>query len=383
MKIAIFSDTFFPSTNGVAEVIHNLINSLLKKGHQIQLYTCSKHPEDNLEEVFKGRISHIVLPSLPFWGYEGEKIIFFSGKSLLSINKFKPDIIHSHTPFSAGWEAIFAGKITNTKIIGTHHTFFDDYLKYIKLDNEAMRKVSWKYTVFYYNQCDLVTSPSQSLSDELSENGLKSEIKILPNPIDTNSFYVRSSEEKKKLKKAFGLSEKSIVYMGRVSYEKNIERVISVFAELHKKDPSVDLMIIGDGPNRENIKQKSIDLGVQNKVIFTGMLHGKELVNALQANDVFVTASKSENQPLAVLEAMACGLPVVSVPDRGLKNIITDSKDGFLTDFENEEDTADKILKILNDKKLFEKFSKYSRDFSENYSQEKITSQLENLYKNI
>lgn len=383
MRIAIFSDTFFPSVNGVANVVYNSALSLLKRGHEIQLYTCSKDPKDKLEDNFKGRIAHVVLPSLPFWGYSGEKITLFSGKSLLSIRKFKPQIIHTHTPFSAGWEAIFASKINNIKLVGTHHTFYDDYLKYIKIDNAAMKKFSWQYTVFYYNHCNLTISPSKSLADELKAHDLKGEIKILPNPIDVDLFSMNLKLSKEELKKRFKIKGKSIVYMGRLSYEKNIEQVISVFSEILKIDSSVSLMIIGDGPHRKNLEEFISKLDVGSNIVFTGLLREQKLVEALRANDVFVTASKSENMPLAVLETMACGLPAVTASDRGLKEVVKDKINGYLADFSNKKDTAKKILTILKNEKLSEKFSTSSRNLSIEYSEEVIVEKLEEIYNKI
>jgi len=383
MRIAIFSDTFFPSVNGVANVVYNSALSLLKRGHEVRLYTCSKDPDDNLEKSFGKKVSHVALPSLPFWGYSGEKITLFSGKSLLTIGKFKPQIIHTHTPFSAGWEAILAAKVNNSKIVGTHHTFYDDYLKYIKIDNLAMKKFSWQYTVFYYNHCDLTISPSKSLAEEMKANGLKSDIQVLPNPIDTNIFNADMPIDKEKSKKLHGITGKSIVYMGRLSYEKNIEQVLEVFAEILKTGERIKMMIVGDGPHRKDLEQFCDKLGIKNNVIFTGVLRGKKLVEALHANDVFVTASKSENMPLAVLEAMACGLPVVSSPDRGLKEVVKDGKNGYLADFDDKKDTAKKILSILKDEKKLENFSAASRVLSLEYSQEKITEKLELIYDNV
>lgn len=383
MRIAIFSDTFFPRMNGVANMVYLFAKSLAEAGHEVFIFTVSKYSRkflNNLNDTGKN-LTIITLPSVPMPVYSGERLTLPIGMTLPFLKKIKPDIIHVHTPFALGLEAILAAKIFKIPLIGTHHTFYDHYLKHVKLDYGWAKKLSWKYTVAYYNCCDLILNPSQSLTDTMIARGLKKPADVLRNFIEVDFFRpVANKKTKLRLKNKFGIKEKSITYMGRVSYEKNIDQVVKAFALTLKTQPNLKLIIIGDGPERNSLEKLVQKLGINNSVIFTGFLQNENLLSALQANDIFVTASKSENMPLSVVEAMAVGLPCVAVKEKGLTELIKDGYNGFLVEADKPEKMAEKILKLLARPELLEKFSRASRELALEYSKEKITQKLINIY---
>lgn len=378
MKIAIFSDTFPPQINGVAQFAYKSAGALVNLGHEVCVFT--GHHFKNSGEKFET----IIFPSAPFWGYPGERITVPMGLAIKKLKKFKPDVIHTHTPFGAGWEAVLAGKVLGIPIVGTHHTFFDHYLKYVHLDFDFFKKSSWKYTVFHYNRCNLVLSPSNSVAAAFKNFGLKKPIEVFPNFIDTNFFVPVSDKEKEKLKESFGLQGgQSLIYMGRLGYEKSIDIVIRAFALINREIPLTKLMIVGDGVEKQALQKLVLDLGIKDKVIFTGLLRGGDLLRTLQANDVFLTASKSENMPLSVLEAMATGLPVVGVNSLGIPEIVRDNSNGFIVDPDDYEAMAAKTLEILKTKKTLKKFSLASRSLAMDHSEEKVAKSLEEVYKKL
>jgi len=124
-------------------------------------------------------------------------------------------------------------------------------------------------------------------------------------------------------------------------------------------------------------------LGIEKNVVFTGFVYKEKLVKALWANEVFITASKSENMPLSVLEVMAAGLPVVSVREKGLAEIIKENINGFFAKTDDPGDIAQKISAILDDSALGQKFSQASRALALEYSEEKIIRRLEDIYKKL
>jgi 1,2-diacylglycerol 3-alpha-glucosyltransferase len=381
MKIAIFSDTFPPQANGVANVAYLSAKGLAKLGHEVFVFTLSNKKRTNFEQE---KIKVITLPSAPALVYDNERLTLPIGLSLQKLKKIKPDIIHTHTPFSVGWEAVWGAKFFKIPLVGTHHTFFDHYLKHVWLDYGWMKRVSWKYVVGYYNFCDLILSPSSSLARAFKNNALKKPIEVLENFIDTDLFIpAPTSEEKNQAKKTWGIESRSITYMGRLSYEKSIDQIVKAFALLLKKEPNLKLMLIGDGPEKANLEKLAKDLKIEKNVIFTGFVYKEELVKALWANEVFITASKSENMPLSVLEVMAAGLPVVSVKEKGLAEITKENVNGFFAKTDKPDDIAQKVLAILADSALGQKFSQASRALALEYSEEKIIRKLEGIYKKL
>ena len=118
--------------------------------------------------------------------------------------------------------------------------------------------------------------------------------------------------------------------MGRTSYEKDIDQALAAFNIARREIPDATFMIVGDGPERKKLEHLARTLGCADKAIFTGMRHGEELPSMLQANDIFLTASRSENMPISIIEAMSCGLPVASVRAKGIPEIVHHGKNGLL-----------------------------------------------------
>jgi glycosyltransferase involved in cell wall biosynthesis len=384
MKIAIFSDTFPPKTDGVANVVYQSAKYLANLGHKVAVFTVLPKEKKRPDNFSDNGFTVFALPSLSSSIiYPESRFTIPIGISLKHLRKFKPDIIHTHIPFAVGWEAVLAAKILHIPLVGTHHTFFEHYLKYAKMDYEWGKKFSWKYTVGYYNRCDLVLSPSRSLANALLAQGLKKPTAVLQNSIDIDLFKPIPSEEKKDIKEHFGISGQSLVYMGRIGYEKSIDQVIRSLALMLKKMPELKLMIIGDGPDKDKLERLANDLGTKKNIIFTGYLFKEKLAKVLGANDIFITASKSENMPLSVLEAMAVGLPVIAVKEKGLAEIIKDGLNGFFAKTDDPENLAQKTLTLLSDTERLKKFSEASRNLSLEYSHEKVTHLLEDLYKKV
>ena len=138
MRIAIFSDTFPPQVNGVASVVRDSVAALASEGHDVAVFTVGN--TSRTEKTASGRFYAVKkLPSLPVpkFIYHGDSYAFAFPPgvgTLRALKKFKPDIIHTHTPFFAGWGAVLGKKMCGVPLVGTHHTFYDDYLKHVKLD---------------------------------------------------------------------------------------------------------------------------------------------------------------------------------------------------------------------------------------------------------
>lgn len=365
MRIAIFTDTYPPQINGVSHVAASSVKALLKLGHDVRVFS----PND--------------IPSLPLWGYPGERVALPIGSAYRKALLFKPDIIHSHMPFIIGWEAVALAWKHRIPLVGTHHTFFDHYLKHIHMDFAWTRYLSWKYAVGYYNRCDIVLSPSMALLNGMKSNGLKKKCIIFPNAIDTNFFIPAGIAEKDRLKKRLGIKDLSMIYMGRVSYEKSLDQVIGAFKIVHDAKPEVTLLIVGDGPERKKLELQSKELGIRESVIFTGALRDSNLRDALQASDIFVTASKSENMPLSVMEAMSTGLPAIGVDSLGMPEVIRNEQNGYIVPPNDIKGIAEKALILIENKEVRSRFSIESRKLSLNYGEEENSRKLEEIYNSL
>ncbi len=379
MKIAIFSDTFPPQVNGVATHTDYLARILSEDNNEVWVVTASKNVPADPARKYK----IVLLPSIPALIYKGERFAIPTGKGYRLLKKIKINLIHTHTPFSVGLEAMIAARMLKIPIVGTHHTFYDFYLKHVWLNYDWMKKLSWKIILFYYNRCDLVLAPSKISMNEFKKGGITKPSGVLPYAIDTDLFHPIDPIQKEKLKANFGLKSKSIVYMGRLSYEKSLDVLLKAFALVLKKNPETTLMIIGDGPEKNNLKKLIEKLGIGKNIFFAGFLFGKDLVSATQANDIFVTASKTETFGISVMEGMAAGLPVVAANAKSFTEIISDKTDGLLANPDDPKDMAEKLLLLLDNNDLRKEYSAAARKKSLEYSRAEFLKKINSYYATV
>jgi glycosyltransferase involved in cell wall biosynthesis len=237
--------------------------------------------------------------------------------------------------------------------------------------------MTWRYTNFVYNKCDVVTTPSQMMRKELKKHGVHSPIKVISNGVDLSIFHKVSSA---KAIKKFRLKNGYLIHFGRISYEKNIEVVLRSFKTVIKSHPSYQLVIAGKGPALMNLRKESRKLGINKNVKFTGFVRDDELVGLLSYAKAFATASTIETQGLAILEAMACGLPVVGADKMAIPELIQNEKNGFLVEPGDYRKMGICLLKLIENNRGVEKMGKNSLAMAKKHSLENAVSELENLY---
>lgn len=384
MKIAYFTDTFLPQVNGIATSLANQARQLGEQNHNVLIFTPKL---DGIpREKFQAKNVKVVhLPTVPALVYPEFKIgVFGLPKVIKHLAEFKPDIIHLHTPLTVGMDAVMAARLFRKPLVGTVHTSYNEstylkWLKYnlaVKLADKAMQRIQ----NFMFNQCDLVLVPSKLLIEELKENGFRKKAFYLPNGVILEKPKILSEEEKSSIKEKYGLKEKVILHFGRLSQEKNIDLLVKAFVKLAKKHNNISMLIIGDGPTKKGLIKLTKKLGIEEKVVFTGFIDHQELISSglLSIGDVFATASTMENNPMAVLEAMVFGLPIIGVKQAGLVELV--SSNGCLTKAGDINELEECMEKILFNQKIAKKMSEESQDFIRQYSVDKITNKLLGLY---
>lgn len=377
MRIAVFTDTFWPQINGVVTSIVNSCNALAEKGHEIIIFAPEpKEKKAGLKLNKKIKVQWIAAINLPT--YKEYRISPpVSIKAEETTRKFNPDIIHVHTPFSLGWIGVSLAKIMRKPLIGTYHTLLPEFLVYLPLPlikkTDIAKKISWAYTRLFYKNCNVITTPSEAMKKELEAHGLKNVFE-LSNAIDFELF----NEFRKK---KFDSKKIKLVYFGRISYEKNIEVIIKAVKILKQEKFPVEFRVIGEGPAIESLKEEAKKEGLEKEVQFLGAFRGKELARKVIESDIFVTASTIETQGLTVLEAMAAGLPCIGADFLAIPEAIKNGKNGFLFKAFNEKQLAEKIIKLHSSQKLMLKFSENAVNTAQEKSTKNIERELEKLYE--
>ncbi len=382
MKIAVFSDTFYPQTNGVVTSIINSSKELAKKENEIMIF--APKPKSGLKKKinFGKNIQVSYSHSLPLPAYKDYRIAFPGMITCLrKIRRFRPDVIHLHSPFSMGIQAFICAKVFNIPLVGTYHTLFPEFIKYLPVpklkDREIAKKMTWRYTNLVYNRCSIITTPSLAMKKELVKYKIKKPIKVISNGIDLSKF---QRKENKNIRKKFKLKENIILHFGRISYEKSIDVVLKAFKLVLKTNPATQLLIVGDGPALKKLKNESKELNISENIIFTGFVKEKELLGLISSSDIFVTASSIETQGLVILEAMACRLPVVAVKSRAIPELVRHNKNGFLAKPFNEREMGKYLNKLLENKKLQLKMGSESARVAKKHSLEFTADMLYKLY---
>lgn len=382
MRIAIFTDTFLPQVNGVVRSIVTTANVLAKHGHSIAIFTINA---EKLSKKIKAKELDERIQVYPYSSFalptykELQVRIPTFVPSLYEVYRFDPDLIHSHTTFGIGWEAVMSANFLNIPLIGTHHGFLAEFLKHVKLDYRLMKPLARRYLSFYYNRCDAVISPSEALVKELMQYKLRRPVYVLSNPVDLKYFSVNKTKES--LRKKFHFNKLTIIHFGRLSYEKSTDLVLKAFAQILNWGIDAQMVIIGDGPERGKLEAVGKKLNIDKSIEFTGILRDNDLTERIAAGDFFVSASTIETQGLVFLEAMALGLPVIGVNAGGVPEYVDNGKNGFIVEPGNVKAIAEAMKKFIDSPELRESFGQNAKESVKKYDADAIVDKIEGIYK--
>lgn len=334
MKILITSDLFFVETNGVVTSVRNLMDELKKCGHDVRVLSIS----NKMKSCKNGDVT--LIRSMPIKVYNGTRMpTSYRHKLIKELIEWKPDVIHSQCEFFSFGFARYISKKTGAPIVHTYHTMYEDYVGYVFLIKRFGRWVARKITKRLLENVDSVIVPTEKVKNRHIENGVRCEFNIIPSGIDLERHKQRiSSEERNQIRQRYGIPEDKtvLINLGRIAAEKNINELIEYFARVSVKAPNTLLMIVGDGPAREDLQNKVSDMNMSEKIIFTGMVSPSDVHKYYQSADIFVSASTSETQGLTYIEAAANALPLLCRYDECLNNVIVQGENGFAYNDENE-----------------------------------------------
>ncbi|WP_433745992.1 glycosyltransferase family 4 protein [Falsibacillus pallidus] len=335
MKIALFTDTFFPQVNGVARTLKRYIDYLESQGIEYQVFVpsiedCPAYP--NIHQF----------ASYPFFFYKECRTAVVLPRTVeVRLKEFSPDIIHVATPLTMGLIGARLAKKLGIPAVASYHTHFDQYLEYFKL--KWLSSIVWKYMKWFHDPFQRIFVPSQETYSYLLNRSFQN-ISIWSRGVDSDLYHPMKKTVKIREKYQLG-DRKILLYVGRLSPEKDVEilnQVIQQFPESYKNQ--IHWLIVGDGPSRMEMQSKLAG----HPVTFTGYLGGEELAEVYASSDLFVFPSASETFGNVVLEAMASGLPVITSNKGGVKNIVKHGKNGYMCPEKNVNEFIQSISDLLN-----------------------------------
>ena len=367
MKIAFVTDVAYPYVKGGAEKrIWEVARRLAQRGHTVHIYCMKYWVGDDVIES-EGVFLHGVCKPMDLYAASGRRriseAVYFSMKLFIPLLRGDYDVVDCNQfPFFPLFIAKFCCALKRKKLVSTWHEvwgkkYWTQYLGALGLAGFLVEKA----TVFLP---EAFISVSDKTRRDLTEFGVKAEkITVIPNGIELSRIQSIKPSSKKS----------DIVFVGRLIKEKNVDTLIKAVALL---DESVRCTVIGDGPEKERLEELASSVGVKNRVEFTGFLEYEALISIMKSSKVFVLPSTREGFGVIVLEAFACGLPVIAV--RAEKSAATDLiEEGVngLTCSLNEQELADKIKIVLSSENKFEVGEINSFDWN------KIVDSIESFFK--
>lgn len=335
MKIAFFTDTFYPEINGVARTLKRFTDYLAAQGHAVKVFA----PENPSEEYVPSHIHRF--KSASFFLYPECRIAFpnyFKIKG--ELEKFNPDLIHVATPFNLGMMGVYCAKKLNTPIVGSYHTDFDQYLQFYDLT--LLSSLLWKYMNWFHRPLEKILVPSPETMHQLTEYGFNN-LELWPRGVDCELFH--PFYDKLAVRMRYSIRKEYILsYAGRLAPEKSAEVLLEIARNMPPEIAGkVHWLIVGDGPMKEKLEKEA-----PANMTFTGYLKGPQLAEVYSASDLFVFPSATETFGNVVLESLASGTPVVGANAGGVKSIIENGVTGRLCEPQNIQQFTDAVTTLLS-----------------------------------
>ena len=346
MRIAIFTDTYYPDINGVVSSIGILRNELMKHGHQVLIITTiPPHGVQMNDDSSIIRMNGISLKSI--YGYRMAGI--YNNKIFKQIKEFNPDIIHTQTEYGVGLFGRLCGYKLKVPTVYTFHTNLYDYTYYVTkgiqpLDAIAKIIVKKLMKVYTTHTTSLIV-PSDKTASMMKSIGINKKINIVPTGLELERFKIHNEDHTKQIKEKYSLTNHfNLISLGRLAEEKSLDFIISAMPEIIKRNPDIRLFIIGDGPAKETLTQLTHDLKMDEYIRFAGCQSTDVIPDFYYSGDLFVSASLTETQGLTFIEAMASSLPVLARYDSNLDPVIVEGKNGHF--FYSKEEYVDKVIEL-------------------------------------
>lgn len=378
MVIGIFTDTFYPEVNGVATSCLNLYQQLQRRGHTVHVYA----PKCKGWEEYQSDTVHY-LESAQFILLRDRNVALPGMGTIRQALDMHFDVVHTNSEFVVGFLGTYIARHTGSIRIHTYHTVWEDYTYYIThgLGDNTAKSFAKRYSEWWCDRFDRVIVPTAKTENLLRQYGVEAPIDVIPSGMDLRRFAPEkhSAEERAATREECGIPEgkRVLLNIGRLAKEKNIEKILRVFPELHKRCPDVQLVIIGEGPLKQSLQEQAEMLGVADSVSIVGSKPWEQIDRYYAIGDVFVSASHSETQGLTYIEAAASGLCVCAVDDPCLLGVFKDGVSAVLSG-DSDEQLLESLLLAFSP--VGSRIRRNAVEAARPYSTEQFAQRVENCY---
>jgi len=374
VKVGIFVDSYKPLVSGVVHTVDLQRQGLEALGHEVHIFAPASGGYRDVEpRVYR------------FWAINlstkvGAPFAFpYSPRLFALIPRLGLDVIHTQHPFPVGRLGAYFARRLDLPSVYTFHTQYEQYAHYVPLNQRLVRAAARRLVVSHAERCDVITCPAPSAREILVEYGVRRPIKMLPNGIDLRAFETAQPDDAR-ARLGIGPQERVILYCGRLAKEKNLTFMLHALRDLLLRDAGARLLMVGEGTETEALMDLAKGLGLGDRVLFAGEVDYAQVPQYYAASDLFVMTSVTEVRPLALLEAMASGLPVVAVSAHGMTDTVTSGVDGLLTRHDAAEFSG-AVQRLVADDGLRQEMGRRARQTAQTYSIAQTTRRLVEIYE--
>lgn len=340
LRVALFSGNYNYVRDGANQALNRLVGYLLRQGAQVRVYSPTTQTP-----AFEPAGDLVSLPSIPFPGRGEYRFPLGLGAEVKKdLDAFKPNMVHVSSPDVSGHRAVTWAEKHDLPILASVHTRFETYPRYYNLAFLEPRVLGILHR--FYNRCDALVAPSQSMTEILHEQDMGDDIGIWSRGVDRDIFSptARSLEWRRNL----GIADDEIAvgFLGRLVMEKGLDVFCPTVTMLRDRGIKHKVLIIGEGPARDWFAERVPD------AVFAGFQSGKDLGKAVASMDMLLNPSVTETFGNVTLEAMACGIPVIAARATGSTSLVIDNVTGRLLEPGNIEAFADATSAYITDTQL-------------------------------
>lgn len=387
LVIAYVVDQYWPTISGSPVSVDAFKNEMVRMGHTVYILAPDHPGASELDSVMRNtniiRFAsfRIIVSKADRLAYPSERKNVF--RVLDDIN---PDIIHIHNEFTLAKIAIDYARIKNMPLIMTAHTNWEELVHhYIPIAPSWFLKMfSRRYMSFFLGKADAVVVPTTLMMKLLKSYHIKKPMHIIPTGLANHDFGKHEfnlSLSRRYFVKKFPLlkNKRILLAAGRIGKEKNLVFVLSVYKKLLDEFNDIILVIVGDGPYREELEQEVRKHGLDGKVVFTGFIEKKHMRDIYSISNILLFASKVETQGLVTIEAMSCGTPVVAIGEMGTREVMNGDNGGFMVRDDQKEFLA-RVRQLLSDNKLYQRKSKEAIKYASQWTIGRFSEKMQALY---
>jgi glycosyltransferase involved in cell wall biosynthesis len=369
LRIAVVTETWPPEVNGVAVTLAKLVQSLSLRNHAVQLIRPRQAKTDF--PVSDSSLEEVLMRGMPIPRYPELKLGLPSKKTLINTWTLRrPDVVHIATEGPLGWSALQAAKVLKLPVTSDFRTNFQSYSKHYGVG--WLRKPIVAYLRKFHNSTACTMVPTKELMRTLSENGFNN-LKVVSRGVDTQLFNMHKRDPG--LRNAWGATEdtKVLISVGRMAPEKNLDQVLKTYEALSFLGNQIKLVMVGDGPLREQFQQK------YPQIIFPGMLAQSELATYYASADLFVFPSQTETFGNVTLEALASGIPVLAFDCAAARDWVQTDFNGWLVAENNPDGFSAQAVTIMKSSDLLSRVTQNTRNQVVHLDWGQIAEQVEGV----